>query len=120
MFSKVAVVVTTTAGIGGKRAAKSIARQLFWFGVPAVFRFSARVSALSWETVSEKIKKKTIARCIRLAASVSRKIGRTRPGLRQRFLFGAMRGMQKSNTWNPTDKNHWEENGWLGKTRPWK
>ncbi|MFZ2538231.1 MAG: methylated DNA-protein cysteine methyltransferase [Oscillospiraceae bacterium] len=35
------------------------------------------------------------------------------------ITFSMMRLSQKSNEWNITDKNHWEENGWLNKKRPW-
>lgn len=31
-----------------------------------------------------------------------------------------MRMAQKSNDWNMTDRDYWEENGWFDKNRPWQ
>ena len=56
MFSKVGIVVSTTAGVGANKVTKELAQQLFWLGVPKIYRYSKRVNASSWETVSEKIK----------------------------------------------------------------
>jgi hypothetical protein len=34
-------------------------------------------------------------------------------------MFQIMRMNQKSNNWNPTDKEHWLKNGWLDTRKPW-
>jgi len=51
---------------------------------------------------------------------VKSKIGRSRPGIKTVFMFNIMRKMQQSNTWNPIDKEYWQENNWLGAARPWR
>jgi len=120
MFHKVAVVISSTAGAGAGQVNKALAQQLFWMGVPKVFKYKKAVNALNWETVPDKIKT-SIERDIKKSAKkVKAKLGHTRVPLRLKFLFNIMRLVQKSNKWNPTDQIHWRENGWLGKERPWK
>jgi hypothetical protein len=41
----------------------------------------------------------------------------TNPVFRSIF-FRMMVGMEKKNDWNPEDRNHWEEKGWLSGKRP--
>ena len=42
-------------------------------------------------------------------------------GFKTKALFMMMRMMQKSGMGSSTvEKEYWEQNGWLGKERPWK
>ena len=34
------------------------------------------------------------------------------------IFFRMMVGMEKKNDWNPKDRNHWDEKGWLYGKRP--
>lgn len=34
------------------------------------------------------------------------------------FMFLLMKGMMKKNTWNPNDRKHWENQGWLSGGKP--
>ena len=117
MFSKTAVVISTAAGFGMNGVTKSMARQMFYLGVPKVYRLPVRVAAMSWDDV--KIKEKISARIDRIARKIIAKNGKAKPGIKLRFMFSFMRLMQKNNNWAPLDKEHWEKNGWLGKTRPY-
>jgi len=47
MFTKTAVVVSTAAGIGMSGVTKSLAKQLFYMGIPKVYRLPVRVAAMS-------------------------------------------------------------------------
>lgn len=117
MFCKTGVVVTTAAGTGMKRAARSIANQLFWLGIPRHLLLPVAVNAASWETVSPNIK----LRIKKKAAKLARKVNKPpKVGVRLRFMFEVMRAMQKSNHWNELDRTYWQQNGWLGNERPWK
>ena len=44
-----------------------------------------------------------------------------RVGVKTRFLFWMMGGMQKAD-WgaDPTEKDYWESKGWLKGAKPWK
>ena len=41
-----------------------------------------------------------------------------KPGPKTKAIFLAMRKMQQ-NGWCAADMEHWEQQGWLGSTRPW-
>lgn len=56
MFSKIGIVISTAAGAGANRVTKSMAKQLFWWGVPKIYRIHFNVNAACWEDISEKIK----------------------------------------------------------------
>ena len=116
MYAKVGIVVSTAAGAGAKRVSKSISHQLFWLGISKCFQLPVNVNASSWNEVSAEKKNKIEARTDKIAGKAMRK---ATVGIKSRFMFTVMRMNQKANTWNPIDKNHWEENGWLGKVRPW-
>lgn len=34
------------------------------------------------------------------------------------FFFSLMASMQRGNDWNPTDRGHWEAQGWLAGSKP--
>jgi len=118
MFSKTAVVVSTAAGAGMNGVTKSMARQLFYLGVPKVYRIPVRVAATSWDMV--KRKDKIVVRIDKVAKKIISKSGRVKPGFKLKFMFSVMRLMHKKNDWAPLDKKHWEDRKWLDKKRPWK
>jgi multimeric flavodoxin WrbA len=119
MFQKIGIAISTAAGGGSKKVAKSIAKQLFWMGVPKVYRLNKNIKGSTWQTISNKMKESIDKETTKLSRKVEANIGIVRPGLGLRFLFTIMRSMQKSNNWNEVDKNYWKENGWLDKKRPW-
>mgnify|MGYP001632449922 FL=1 len=120
MFSKKAVVISTAAGAGAKKAAKLIAGNLINWGIPEVHTYAAVVNAMRWDMIPPK-KKAGIEKDIkRLAHKLSRR-KKTHVGVRTRFLFWFYGGMQKAG-WgaSPAEKQYWVENGWLSGTKPWK
>lgn len=120
MFSKKAVVVSTAAGSGAKSAAKDISTALFYQGVPYIKTIGVALQAMNWDMVSEKKKGKLEKDTTKLA----KKLSNTRKpfvGFKTRILFFFMSKMQSAG-WgsSPIEKTYWEENGWLGKKRPWE
>ena len=120
MFKKTGIALSTDAGAGANRVTKSIAKQMTWWGIPKIYRMHFNVRAAGWEDVSEKIKKRIIRKIEKLSRSVKNKIGKTGPGIKTKLLFGVMRKMQQSNTWNMADRDYWQKNNWLEASRPWK
>ena len=120
MFLKKAVVLSTSAGSSTAGAIKGVAQNLFYWGVPKIYRYGAKVQAMNWESVKPKTKQKIE----KATAKLARKLGRTTPprvGIPTRFMFFMMAGMQKANfNASPIEKQYWQERGWLGKARPWK
>ena len=120
MFSKRAVVVSTAAGTGMKSAMKDITNTLFYWGVPYVKSYGVAVQAMSWDGVNEKKKAKIEKDTAKLARKLS---AGKKPsvGIKTRFMFKVMGAMQSAGMGSsPAEKEYWEQNGWLGKKRPWK
>lgn len=120
MFTKKAVVISTAAGGGAKQAAKDITNALFYWGVPFIKTYAVSVHAMNWERVPEKKKRKIEKDIVKLAAVISR-VKVPKVGIKTKFVFQMMGGMQKAN-WNasPSEKEYWQKNGWLDKKRPWE
>ncbi|MEZ4627746.1 MAG: hypothetical protein R2912_06565 [Eubacteriales bacterium] len=120
MFRKRAVVVSASAGSSTAGATKPVAQNLFFWGVPEIHRYGARVQAMNWESVKPKFKDKITKDTAKLA----RKLAKNKPprvGIKTRFMFSMMAGMQKANfNASPIEKVYWQNQGWLGKARPWK
>lgn len=120
LFDKKAVVISTTAGAGAGSAIKTVAKTLTYWGVPSITKYGIAVQAMNWQGVSDKKKAKITRDMNRLAKSLSQ---RTIPrvSLKTRFLFNMCGKMQKGNMGSgPAEKQYWEDQGWLGKERPWK
>ena len=119
MFSKKAVVISTAAGSGAKSAIKDISNTLFYWGVPYIKEYGITVQAMNWEQVSEKKKQKINANIVKLANTIQK--SKIHVGIKTRFMFIMMRMMQLNNFGSsPKEKEYWNENGWLGKKRPWE
>jgi hypothetical protein len=74
-----------------------------------------------WQDVSLENK----AKIQQQAESVAKKIHKSvhhldhlRNPLFRSIFFRMMVGMEKKNDWNPRDRNHWEEKGWLNGSKP--
>jgi hypothetical protein len=120
MFNKVGIAITTAAGAGAKNVVKSIERQMFWWGIPQIYKLNFNVSALNWDGVSEKIKTKISNRVNLMSEDIKNNINNVKPNIKTRILFNIMRKMQTGNDFNLTDKSYWENNGWIGSERPWR
>ncbi len=120
MYHKIGIAVSTAAGAGQAGVTKSIARQLFWWGVPVVYRVHFAANASRWEDVSAQIRAKIERKTRVVSSKVLKRAGKANRNFLGRFLFGMMRKMQSSNSWNETDRNYWQQQGWLKAARPWK
>ncbi|MBR6404446.1 MAG: NAD(P)H-dependent oxidoreductase [Eubacterium sp.] len=120
MFDKRAVVVSTAAGSGAKKAAKGIKDALFYWGVPYILTYGICIQAMNWNGVGKKKKQKIEKDVNRITRKLTKKKNVT-PGFKTRLMFSLMRMMQKANLGSgESDRSYWEKNGWLDKERPWK
>ena len=122
MFNKIGVTFVTTAGVGAGHTTKTMRNSLKHWGVKRLFSFKQAVAASKWSDVSEKklaaIARKTARLADRVAKAAERR-GRLSAPLYTKFFFNMMTGMMKKNTWNLTDRNHWQAQGWLDGTKPY-
>lgn len=122
LLSKTAVVVSTGAILGTKSVTESIAKQMFYLGIPKVYKLPFEVMAASWDGVEDKIKKQITIKTDKIAHIITAKKGNTSPGIKYKFIFLMLRSYHKQNdlTLFAVDKNYWMDKGWLGNERPWK
>lgn len=122
MFQKAALTITTTAGAGLSHTTKTMKQSLSFWGVKKIFTYKKAVAAMKWEDITPKNKakiEKTIAKKAKKIYHTVHKINQIPYPLFKRFLFNLMKGMHKGNTWNPTDRNHWEAMGWFKGVKPY-
>jgi len=116
MFDQIGVTISTTAGAGLKQNVATLRNSLRFWGVKRLYSFRSSVSAKSWKEVSPKrqarIRRDTEALAGRIAGAALR-AEKLSPPLFRRFFLWIMRGMMSKNTWNPTDRRHWEAQGWI-------
>ena len=126
MFGKRAVIITQCLGAGAKSAAKDIKHSLSWWGVSKIGIFTgALMSDIVWEGLSKK-KQAELTRKVKKLSQRFARINYAKPA-RTKFIikikFFVCRLMQQTlhkNDPEYLDGNYWAEQGWLGKTRPWK
>ena len=120
MFNKKAVVISTAAGRGAKKAVKDVSDALFYWGIPCIVEYGICIQAMNWDGVSEKKKQKIEKDTTRIAQRLSRK-KRVKAGIKTKAMFSLMRMMQKADLGSgEADRSYWEKSGWLGKERPWR
>ena len=120
MFTKRAVIVSTSAGSSPKSAMKDVEDALFYMGVPSITKYGVAVQAMNWDGIKASKKEKIDKDTTRIAQKMN-KVEKPHVGIKTRFVFYMMRMMQK-NGWgsSPVEKEYWAQNGWLGSKRPWK
>lgn len=126
MFSKRAVIITQCIGAGAKSAARDIKHSLSWWGISQIGVFNAALmNDIVWDNISEKRRKKLTKNIDRLSRQFV-KINYVKPArtkLATKIKFTMCRFIQKQVRKNVNaglDNEYWNENGWLGNSRPWK
>ncbi len=126
MFGKRAVIITQCLGAGAKSTAKDIKHSLSWWGISKIGMFSGSLmSDIIWDKLSEKKRKKLTKKINKIAVRFS-KINYDKPAhttLMTKIKFKFCRLIQKKVRKNGVaglDNEYWHNNGWLGKSRPWK
>ncbi len=123
MFHKKAVVISTAAGAGTKKAMKDITTSLFYWGVPYIKTFGTVVLATTWEKVADDKKEKIERRIGNLAKKINA-TQKPKVGIKTRVIFHVMRANVQTEKIKSSpmvnDYLYWQRNGWLGKKRPWK
>ena len=99
---------------------KDVEDALFYLGVPSIIKYGLAVQAMNWDGIQSSKKEKIEKDTTRLARKLSTH-KKPHVGIKTRFIFRMM-GMMQKNGWgsSPVEKEYWEQNGWLGKERPWK
>lgn len=122
MFSKVGVVISSSAGAPPNGTVKSMAKQLKWMCVPKVYKFPFISNAMGVADLAIDKRNQIEKKAAKIAKQIRHSIKRPSVGLRTKAQFLLFRRMQigEAAAWNSTDQNWWIEYGWTKKTRPWK
>lgn len=127
MFGKRAVIITQSLGAGTSSAFKDVKDSLSWWGISKIYSFKGSImdSSIVWDELSEKRKNALSKGIVRLGKKIKRidfsKPARTSFIVKMKFFM--VRLMQKSIIKSDIisiDAEHWKNNGWLEKKRPWK
>lgn len=122
MFTKKAVVISTAAGAGTRKAIAPVKRTLAYWGVPYRKGYGMTVSAANWEQVSRE-KREQIEKDMTDFANKVKKARVGKPSPYIRFLFLLMAACKKSakdDSYDAEEVHYWKENGWLDGKKPWR
>ena len=121
MFKKRAVIITQGVGAGAKSTAKDIKDSLSWWGISKIGVFSGiLINDIAWDRLPESRRKKLAYKITKLAKRFA-KINYDKPAHTKLIIkvkFSVSRIIQKKKV--GLDNEYWYNNGWLGKSRPWK
>lgn len=123
IFSKKALILSTTAGAGTHGSMKPIATSLTFWGVNKIYRCGVTMWALSWEDMEAKRKKHYTKKIVKSANRFYNDVAskkRHHPSPIQWIMFHICRQMNKgTQTSKPSlDSAHWLANGWLDGRSP--
>ena len=116
MFCKKALVVSTVGAAGMRPAIKYMVSCLHHWGISQVFTLGAATGA-NWENITPKKKVKIQKRVNAISRKVMSNI--RKPSLKAKIMFNLFRMMHKNLNFIEYDKEYWEKQGWLDKSRPW-
>ena len=120
MFHKKAIVISTAAGTGAKKAVKDITNALFYWGISYILPYGISIQAMNWDGIKDKKKQKIEKDTTKIANKILKKKN-VKVGIKTKVFFMLMRMMQKGNMGSgDADRAYWEGEGWLATARPWK
>jgi multimeric flavodoxin WrbA len=124
MFSKVAYIITTTAGSGTVRVISTIARSLRYWGILRIQKRGLSLMSKTWDDMKLKKQEKFKSILKRDAKKYYRTcINRHKisPKIFTKLIYNLMKAMISGYSDDHTDKKYWLENGWInGKCSPFQ
>lgn len=120
MFRKQAVVFSTSAGAGEKKAIKDITDSLKYWGVARIYTYGVPVRSMEWNQVDKEIKDKIDKRLYQLMDKIERNPLKVQPSFRVKAMFYLMRQMHKKVGMQQVDTEYWKYMGWFDGKLPWK
>lgn len=114
MFSKIGMVISTTAGAGTGYAMKTIARSFNFWGMKRIYKCGLTLSAKEWEEMKLEKQQKFKGKLHRKADQFYRAVENRKklsPRIFTRLLFMVMRRMVFSFP-NRLDQEYWKDKGW--------
>ena len=121
MYFKKAVIISSGAGTGMKKAASDIKDSIFYWGVSDIKIYKLRSLAMTWNDINEERRKKLDDDMNKLAIKIKANGCKGKVSLKTKIMFYLMRLSKKKGVESgKKDKEYWEKKGWLEDKRPWK
>lgn len=123
MFTKKAMIVTTTAGAGLRRCTATIAESLRYWGVNRVYHCGYAVQAVSWDGIVPHRRQRFEHRLQKAGGRFYRELagGKRHPAYPiQRLMFLGIRLFLRGQKKKGLDYEHWKEHGWLRGNSPFR
>jgi hypothetical protein len=95
MYSKVGLCICTAAGGGSRKVTKDLKQNMFYWGIPSIFRYSINIGASNWKEVSDSKKQKIQLEVQHKSKKIKHKIEHPHVPIKLKVVFLIMRFMQK-------------------------
>ncbi len=116
MFSKIAMVISTTAGAGTRNAMKTVSRSLRYWGVKRLKKCGLTLYKKEWDNMPEKKQQRFEKKLCKKADSfyiLLKKRHRLPTVLFTRIVFWMIKKLIRSYPADNPDRKYWEKKGWL-------
>lgn len=116
MFSKIAIVISTTAGAGTGNAIKTISRSLRFWGVRKIYKCGLAIFAKEWGDMKPQKQqnfKNILCKKARKFYKTVQKRKHLSPNIFTRMMLGILKGMISGLPDGHPDKEHWKQKGWV-------
>lgn len=118
MFGKVGLIITTAGGSGVRDTVRLLKNNMFYWGIPKIYNYSATTMQMGGNYSDYKNKDKIKKQVQNKADKIKRSLKNKSVGLKTKFFF-KMFGMTQKNGWNKTDSDYWKNKGWLDGKKPY-
>ncbi len=118
MFNKVGLIITSAGGSGVKSTVKLLKSNLFYWGVPSVYKYGITTMKMGGNYCDYKEKDKIKMQVKNKAKQVKKGLKKRKVGFKIKFFFKLF-GMTQKNGWNKVDADYWKEKGWLDGKKPY-
>ena len=119
MFNKQALIISTAAGGGTKSTVKDIKDSLEYLGISSIYDYQKSVYAARFTEVDVTKQQMCQDDIRRICHKIKKDYPVTKPGFKVKQYFHLFRKLHQQSKFSEADHRYWEENGWLGKKRPW-
>ena len=119
MFSKKAMIISTTAGAGTGAAIKTVETSMKFWGVNRVRKLGFAIWSADIDSMKPARKSRFMARLSKSAAKFYREAAsgkKRRPYFITWFMFHVARRMISSDRSDTADAKYWREKGWFERT----
>ena len=118
MFNKVGLIITSAGGSGVKATTKLLKSNLFYLGVPKIYKYGVTTMKMSGNYCDYKNKDKIKNQVSKKVKKINKALLNRKVGIKTKIFFKLF-GMTQKNGWNKVDVEYWRKQGWLNGKKPY-